>query len=113
MTTDAEDRESQDVIWKLSIPIIAPGSVLHEVPKTARFVSVGWDPAYPEGMAAAVWFRVARPRRSYTGPIYKDEWELNIVGTGHPFPFTARVLGTITQGGYAWHILDLRGNVVR
>jgi hypothetical protein len=95
-----------DVIWKVSVPIVG-NSVFHEVPLSARFVSTGWDPAYPPGVVAAVWFRVPqlpRGRQHSTAT-----WELGIVGTGHPFPFDARVLGTVTHSAYAWHVLDLKG----
>jgi hypothetical protein len=97
---------TEDVIWKVSVPIVG-NSVLHEVPLSARFVSTGWDSAYPPGVAAAVWFRVPRLPRGRQHST--QEWELGIAGTGHPFPSRARVLGTVTEPGFAWHVLDLKG----
>jgi hypothetical protein len=95
-----------DVIWKVSVPIVGD-SVFHEVPLSARFVSTGWDPAYPPGVAAAVWFRVPRLPRGRQHST--QEWELGIAGTGHPFPSRARVLGTVIEPGFARHVLDLKG----
>ena len=93
-----------DVIHKL----VLPGADQFEVPVESTLVSVGVDPA---GKGPAVWFR--RPADGLRPQRPTKTWSLGFVGTGDPFPSTAIVLGTVLTGPFAFHVLDLEGNVTR
>lgn len=95
--------QDQDVIHKIVVKLV-DGPQAFRVPRTAVLVSVGPD---PWGQGLAVWFRFTPSHPSYTGPGFETEWRLQVVGTGHPFPPEARVLGTVVQSMFAWHLLDL------
>lgn len=98
----------RDVIHKLVLT--DPEGEDFKVPVGSTLVSVGPDPA---GRGPAVWFRRYAPLLGDdpAGPMVT--WALAFRGTGHPFPATAVVLGTVLSGPFAFHVLDLTGAVQR
>lgn len=97
-------KSEQSIIYKINLELTEKPHVA-VVPSSSRFISLGWDTRKPD--VIAIWFRV----RDTDGELVDDPWRLSVVGTGHRFPRTAHVLGTVTDSGFEWHVLDLDGTV--
>lgn len=98
----------QDVIYKLVL--LDPAGETFEVPAGATLVSVGADPG---GRGPAVWFRRPTPGAQDEPDAPTITWTLGFRGTGHAFPANATVLGTVLADVFAFHVLDLTGQVTR
>lgn len=97
-----------DVIHKLVLT--RPEGQRFQVPIGSTLVSVGADPT---GQGPAVWFRrYAPPPEGDPGSPTKT-WTLGFRGTGHPFPASAIILGTVLVDVYAFHVLDMDRQVTR
>lgn len=75
-----------------------------EMPIEAALVAIDWDTRNQHGIA--LWYR-----RLVGSVDAATTWRVMVRGTGHEFPAAAGHLGTVVRDGFAWHVLDFKGNV--
>lgn len=97
----------QSVIHKIVVQMDADPQEF-QVPRSAELVSIDQD-TRSDGIA--VWYRLILYPAELTGSESMVTWRLQITGTGALFPSEARVLGTVVERQFAWHLLDLDGTV--
>lgn len=78
-------------IWKYDVPITDKLEI--RMPIGWRFVAVGLDPRNRPCM----WVEVDTEATSI-------KHQFSVVGTGHPIHEDARVLGSIRQDPFMWHV---------
>lgn len=86
-------------IWKYNVPLM-DGGVNYGIPVGAEIVSVSWDPIGPESHLIAVYAKVNPKETAMKSRTFQ------VAGTGHQFPDTAKYLGSVTHGGFMWHVLE-------
>lgn len=84
-------------IWKYPLAVV-DGIQTRKIPIGATFCHVGND---PRGPGVAVWFHVDSARS-------EESRDFMVVGTGHPVPEQSKYLGSASQNGFIWHVLQLR-----
>ena len=82
-------------IWKF--PVLSTGPCEIEVPEPGMMVHVGRDPL--TGLVA-FWAEVESDAP-------KVARRFLVVGTGHPIPADAAHRGSVVNGDFVWHLLEL------
>ena len=79
-------------IWKFPIEIARREQTIC-VPQYAQLLHVGLD---PDG-TSCIWFQV-EPNKA------RVDFNVAVVGTGHPVPTDGVYRGTFNQGPFVWHV---------